>query len=130
MAKTSKSKTSFFNSELLFKWKVSVKVPLEGDPLSHHTIIGTFWFRKARFYFENAEHMVQANDRINNEFYIDHCMNYLIKASLNVHVFEVDQYISYGTPNDLLTYNYWQAYFNESRTHVWLAGFVDCRTLF
>lgn len=91
--------------------KVSVKVPLPGDPAEHHAVIGAFWFRKARYFTENAEAMVAKNDRVNDEFYIDQCMNYLIRAGLRVHVFEVAKFASWGTPDDLKTYEYWEKFF-------------------
>ncbi len=91
--------------------KVSVKKALDGDPAKNHALTGSFWFRKARTFFENAECMIQENSRINNEFYIDQAMNFLIRAGLQVSVFETDAYASWGTPDDLKTYEYWQKYF-------------------
>lgn len=92
---------------------VSVKNPLSNDPVCDHAVIGSFWFKKGNYYVENAKQMIKANDRINDEFYIDTCMNYLIKNNLNVYVFEVDKYISWGTPDDIKTYEYWQACFSR-----------------
>lgn len=89
---------------------VSVKVPLEGDPMKQHAIIGSFWFRKGRFFVEQAERMIRENSRINQEFYIDQAMNFCIQSGLNVSVFEVDRYVSWGTPEDLKTYEYWQKF--------------------
>jgi NDP-sugar pyrophosphorylase family protein len=97
--------------------RVSVKVPLKGDPLTHHAIIGSFWFRKAEFFFKAADSMIEHNSRINNEFYIDEAMNFAIQLGYNVHVFEVDRYVSWGTPNDLKTYEYWQRYFHRVDFH-------------
>lgn len=96
--------------------KVSVKVPLPGDPMKHHAIIGSFWFRQGKLFTENAEKMIKENSRINNEFYIDQAMNYLITAGLKIFVFEADEYISWGTPDDLKTYEYWQRYFETVKS--------------
>lgn len=92
---------------------VSAKNPLSNNPVLDHAIVGSFWFKKGNYYVENAKQMIKANDRVNNEFYIDTCMNYLIKNNLNVYVFEVDKYISWGTPDDIKTYEYWQTYFSK-----------------
>lgn len=94
--------------------RVSVKVPLPGDPMLHHAIIGSFWFRKALYFTQAAEDMIAADDRVNGEFYIDQCMNWLIKKGLRIHVFEVDYYASWGTPDDLKTYEYWQRFFHRA----------------
>ena len=93
--------------------RVSVKQPLPGNLLEHHAIIGSFWFRKAGYFTEHAERMMAENRRINNEFYIDEVMNGLIRSGLNVRVFEVDAYASWGTPDDLKTYEYWREYFSK-----------------
>lgn len=93
---------------------ISVKKPISNNPVEDHAIIGTFWFKKGRYFIKHAEEMIKSNDTINNEYYIDNCMNYLIKDNLNVFVFEVDKYICWGTPNDLRIYEYWEKYFNLS----------------
>jgi hypothetical protein len=36
---------------------------------------------------------------------------------LNCRLFEVDHFISWGTPNDLRTYEYWQACFHKWDQH-------------
>ena len=40
-------------------------------------------------------------------------MNELVEIGLNVKVFEIDKYISWGTPNDLHTYEYWERFLPE-----------------
>ena len=62
-----------------------------------------------------AEKMIAKNRRINNEFYVDECINELIEIGLKVKVFEVDKYICWGTPNDLRTYEYWQGFHKSQK---------------
>lgn len=93
--------------------KVSVKEPLPGNPMQHHAVTGSFWFRKGSDFVEQAERMIRENSRIRNEFYIDQAMNYFISAGLKVYAFEADYYVSWGTPDDLKTYEYWERYFNR-----------------
>ena len=93
-----------------FAKRVSVKVPISNNPLSDHAVVGTFWFQKGKYFVEGAEKMISKNRRINNEFYVDECINNLIEAGLRVKVFEVNKYICWGTPNDLKTYEYWQQF--------------------
>lgn len=81
------------------------------DPLKTHAIIGTMFFRKAKYFTEGFKNNLVNNIRTNNEFYVDDVLNQNIKAGLNVKVFEVDNYICWGTPNDYKTYNYWKEHF-------------------
>ena len=90
--------------------RVSVKLPISNNPILNHAIVGTFWFKKGKYFVEAAETMIAKNRRINNEFYVDECINELIETGLKVKVFEVDKYICWGTPNDLRTYEYWQGF--------------------
>lgn len=92
--------------------KVSVKIPISNSPINDHAVVGSFWFKKGKYFVSAAEEMIKDGSRINGEFYIDNCMNYLVKNNLKVHVFEVEKYICWGTPDDLRTYEYWSSYFN------------------
>lgn len=84
------------------------------DPLKCHAIIGTMFFRKARYFIEGFQRNLKQNIRTNGEFYVDDILNQNINMGLNVKVFEVEHYICWGTPNDYKTYNYWKDHFDKS----------------
>lgn len=105
--------------------KVSVKQPLAGDPADHHAIIGSFWFREARIFIDSAKQMIAADSRINGEFYIDQAMNFVINSGFKVAVFEVDKYVSWGTPDDFKTYKYWQRFFHQAVFHPYVIEAVE-----
>lgn len=92
---------------------VSVKVPISDDPVHDHAVVGAFWFRCGQMFIDAAKAMIQKNTRINNEFYVDECINNAVAAGLCIKVFEIDKYICWGTPNDLAVYNYWKTYFTQ-----------------
>lgn len=93
---------------------VSCKKAISATPLNDHAITGAFWFAKGTYFVAAAEKMIAANRRINNEFYVDECINEVIAAGIPVKVLEVDKYICWGTPNDLNTYLYWQKYYSTT----------------
>lgn len=93
--------------------QVSVKVPISQTPMNDHAVVGTFWFREGRMFTEAAEHMISRNKRINNEFYVDECMNDLIELGYKVKVFEIEHYVCWGTPLDYETFGYWEAFYNK-----------------
>jgi len=92
---------------------VSCKKFIYDDPLKTHAIIGTMFFRKAKYFIDGLKQNYRINSRVNNEFYVDDVLNRNIENGLKVKVFEVDHYICWGTPDDLNTYNYWKEYFNK-----------------
>lgn len=96
---------------------VSTKKFIYDDPLKTHAIIGTMFFRKAKYFMDGLNKNLSENIRTNNEFYVDDVLNQNIKEGLKVKVFEVDHYICWGTPNDYKTYLYWQEYFDKTTTH-------------
>ena len=95
---------------------VSVKTPLS-SPTTDPIVIGSFTFKKSI----NARHVIDAliarNGRINGEFYLDSCINDAISLGLNCYLFEVDSFISWGTPNDLKIFEYWQSCFHKWPHH-------------
>jgi len=83
---------------------VSVKKHLSEEPMTDHAIVGTFWFKKGEYFVKAAEKMIAENRRINNEFYVDECMQDLLDLGHNVKVFEIEEYICWGTPSDYEAY--------------------------
>lgn len=90
---------------------VSCKKFIYDSPLRTHAIIGTMFFRKAKYFLEGLQKNYKDNIRTNGEFYVDDVLNQNIKDGLTIKVFEVEHYICWGSPNDLRTYNYWLDFF-------------------
>ena len=90
---------------------VSVKVPLS-DPANDPIVIGTFTFKSAEIFRRCVSHMIARNARVNNEFYLDTTINDALEMGLRCKIFIVDSFLSWGTPNDLKTFEYWQDCFD------------------
>lgn len=105
-----------YDIESLDILNVSVKQPID-DTLSHPIVIGMFTFRNAEILEQCIETLVSNNHRINNEFYLDSAVNEALQLGLRCKVFNVDHFISYGTPNDLKTFEYWQSCFSKWHAH-------------
>lgn len=97
-----------------FVHHVSCKKFIYEDPLKTHAIVGTMFFRKAKYFLDGLKKNKEQNIRTNNEFYVDDVLNQNIKDGLKVKVFEVENYICWGTPNDYKTYNYWKDHFKKN----------------
>lgn len=97
--------------------EVSVKEPISNNPYEDHAIVGTFWFRKIKYFNQGLQSLLKKKLRINNEYYVDSLMGELIQLGLNVKVFEVNDYICWGTPDDYETFIYWQSFFHKASWH-------------
>jgi NDP-sugar pyrophosphorylase family protein len=95
---------------------ISVKAPL-GSPATDPIVIGNFTFRHADDFRRVVAGLIARDGKINNEFYIDSCINDAIALGLRCHMFEVDNLLSWGTPNDLRTFEYWQSCFHKWASH-------------
>ncbi len=95
---------------------ISVKKPLK-SPDNDPIVIGTFTFKRANDFRNATERLIKRNGKINGEYYIDSCVNDAIDLGLNCVEFEVDHFISWGTPNDLRTFEYWQSCFYKWDAH-------------
>ena len=98
---------------------ISVKKPLD-DPRHDPIVTGTFTFKNPRHFRKSVDSMIDRSGKINGEYYIDECINDAISMGLRCYMFEVDHYISWGTPNDLETYRYWQSCFHKWASHPYL----------
>ena len=95
---------------------ISVKKPLkniEDSPI----VLGTFTFKKIEYFINSVNEMIKRKALVNNEFYIDTSINDAIKLGYKCKIFLVDDYLPWGTPNELKTFKYWQEYFNLWKNH-------------
>lgn len=96
--------------------QISVKTPLN-NPNNDPIVLGTFTFRRSNDIHRCINSLIERNGRINGEYYLDSCINDAIGLGLRCVLFEVDSYLSWGTPNDLKTFNYWQSCFHLWSSH-------------
>ncbi len=96
---------------------VSVKKPISDNPYNDHAIVGAFWFREVGKFNRALKKLVNKSIKINGEYYVDSLMQELIELQLGVKVFEIEDYICWGTPNDYETFCYWQSFFHKSPWH-------------
>lgn len=96
--------------------RISVKTPLN-SPSTDPIVLGTFTFRRAEDFSQMVYQLIERDGRINGEFYIDSIINDAIESGLRCELFEVDSFLSWGTPNDLRTFEYWQSCFHKWTGH-------------
>ncbi|EKO3943266.1 hypothetical protein SD340_002935 [Vibrio fluvialis] len=106
---------------------ISVKKPLstpEYDPI----VLGTFTFKKLTDFYRVVDSLFERKELVNGEYYLDSCINDALKLGLKCKTFEVNSFVSWGTPNDLKTFEYWQSCFHKWQGHPYDLG-LDRRVL-
>ena len=87
------------------------------NPVEEFAITGTMFFRSREVFAQTLSSLYDHDVRTNGEFYVDSMLNEAINMGYKVKNFEIDNYICWGTPNDLKTYEYWQRFFNKVNWH-------------
>lgn len=95
---------------------VSVKKSINSD-YSKPIIIGTFTFKRIDQLKIIIKKLLESEFTINGEYYLDECINIAIKMGLRCKYFKVENFICWGTPNDLKTFEYWQSCFHKWHLH-------------
>ena len=102
---------AFSNNPSSYSWldvdgdkllKTYVKQEVFEDSYNNHAIVGTFYFKKAKYFIDGVKKIYENNIRSNGEFYIDNIFNTL--TDLDIKIFGVDKYHCWGTPEDLKNY--------------------------
>lgn len=95
---------------------ISVKQPLK-SPETDAIVVGNFTFKRAEDFRRVVARLLARDGRINGEFYLDSAINDAIALGLNCHAFVIDNLLSWGTPNDLRTFEYWQSCLHKWPSH-------------
>ena len=93
--------------------KVSVKQPVSQDVKHDFTVAGIFYFKRASLFIKAYQSMLKQEMTIGQEYYVDSMMNILITCGAKVKVMPIDDFVCWGTPDDLATYRYWARYFKR-----------------
>lgn len=97
--------------------KVSMKQPISDNPWNDYAVVGSFYFRHPEIFINAMGCLYLNNGTTNNEYYVDNLVNEVINMGLKVKMFPVEQFICWGTPNDLNVYKYWQSFFHKYDKH-------------
>lgn len=84
--------------------KISLKSKISNSPINDSFMTGAFWFKKGKYFIDTAIDIINKNEKINNEFYVDKCIENAIQKKLLVYSFNVDKFICWGTPEELNNY--------------------------
>ncbi len=91
----------------------SIKKAISDTPMEDPAVVATFWFRKAQVFLDAAKKMIEENDRVNNEFYVDQTVKHVLDLGYRAKIFDIDRYVGWGTPADYEGYQKTYTYFKE-----------------
>jgi len=76
----------------------------EKQVISNLATNGLHYWKKAKYFFDSANQMIDSKDSTNGEYYIAPSYNYLIQNDFKVGIFMFNQHFPIGIPEDLEIY--------------------------
>lgn len=75
----------------------------EKNPISDNATAGIYYFKNGSDFVHSAEHMIQKNIRVNNEFYVCPVYNEMLLADKKIKIYDIpkEKMHCLGTPEDL-----------------------------
>ena len=81
-----------------------VKRTAEKEPISTHALCGAYFFSSGKRFKEIAHQLLDEPDFKKPEYYVSLLYNYMLQAGESVYICPMEQYHSYGTPEELKNY--------------------------
>ena len=76
----------------------------EKEVISNHALCGAYFFSSGKRFKEIAHQLMNAQNFAKPEYYVSLLYNYLIAAKEKVYLAPMEEYYSYGTPEELKRY--------------------------
>ena len=83
------------------------------DRVNEFASTGVYYVDSWKRFKLYATELLEKNDKVASEFYCSLIYNYLVRDNFKVSLFEVQNFICWGTPEDLDEYVFWSNYFNK-----------------
>jgi hypothetical protein len=96
---------------------IALRSAPQGEIRAGRGLTGMFWFREAGAMFDAIRHWLDTGRRNSNDFSLELILESLIAAGYSVRALDVTHYIPFVTPADVLTYEYWESFFQKSSRH-------------
>lgn len=102
--------------------RISTKVPLSQTPWNDRIVTGAFYFRSAALALAWIDRLVAEDRTTNGEFYLDDVIGLMAQEGRSVMAFDLDDYLSWGTPEEWKTFEYWARHFHRRATNPFRLG--------
>ena len=95
---------------------VQEKKPFTDNKVKEHTSSGTYAFRTGAMMLEYFESIVNSGQSVGGEFYVSTAIDAMAKSGKSVGVYEIENFMQWGTPEDLAEYEHWSKLFRKIST--------------
>jgi NDP-sugar pyrophosphorylase family protein len=89
------------------------KQPFTSNKVDEYASSGTYYFESANLMIKYFEKQVQSDISVNGEYYASSAFDLMAREGRNVRVYPVNHFMQWGTPTDLLEYEFWSQKFHD-----------------
>lgn len=94
-------------------WMVDIreKAPFTDDRMNEYASSGTYYFKTGRLVAEYFQKTVASDLSVNGEYYVSLAYKPMLDDGKSVAIYDLQHFMQWGTPEDLLEYEYWSRAF-------------------
>ena len=91
---------------------IQEKQPYTNDRMNEFASSGTYYFSSAKIMKESFAELIEKGIDLNGEYYVSLAYKILCKKVKSVAIYPLQHFMQWGTPEDVVEYNYWSKTFS------------------
>jgi dTDP-glucose pyrophosphorylase len=107
---------AFLREQGLWATDIQEKKPFTNDRMREFASSGTFYFATGKLLKHYFQQCMTKDLMVNGEFYVSMAMKPMMDDGLRVSIYELEHFMQWGTPEDVVEYNEWSSIFKSLRT--------------
>lgn len=92
---------------------IQEKQPFTDNRMAEYASNGTYYFARGSLLKRYFMALMEAEEKINNEYYVSMVYNRMAQDGLKISVYEIEHMLQWGTPKDLREYESWSDCFRR-----------------
>ncbi len=92
---------------------IQEKKPFTENRMDEYASNGTYYFARGSLVKRYFMALMEAEERVNNEYYVSMVYNRMAQDGLKISVYEIEHMLQWGTPKDLKEYENWSNCFRR-----------------
>lgn len=104
---------AYMREENGFVLDIQEKMPYTDNRMNEYASSGTYYFADSTQMIDAFKQTMEQNLNVNGEFYVSLVYKILLKLNKEIAVYELQHFMQWGTPDDVVEYNMWSQTFKN-----------------
>ncbi len=93
--------------------EIREKESFTSNRMEEYASAGTYYFKKGKYVKKYFAELLEKQINKNGEYYVSLVYNLMTRDGLRTYIYELDYFLQWGTPQDLVEYQSWSDYFRK-----------------